>query len=338
MSDSTREVCEGLLRAMGHNAPEDMSLEHTRTAARFRACFAHDPSLDAYDLVRKLDMASDPRPEARELRGQLIGLAKYPVKPLAWAWADVGKGPGQLDMASARDSETAVGAITTWLRSDPCSALVLSGGAGCGKTVAAVRLAVSQRGTFIEAAKFDEMDFQERATMDRLVRASLLVIDELGRESPHGKTPGRISEVIRARHDNGMPTVITTQLVRDGSDKDASFAKRYGGHLIDRIENDGRWVELKLMTRRGSGERPRLDGLLRSCRIAHLHDKLMVAGTDIRVVHELRDMLGIDQAAIDAGMAERAEELTMLSKKIARLQDSVHAEIVRRLVGEEVSQ
>lgn len=339
MSDSTRELCEGLLRAMGHNTPDDVSRKHTRLASRFRACFHPNPSLDAFGLARRLDQASGTWDEARDVRGELVGLARYPLKPLSWSWADVGKGPGQLDMSRSRGPTTAVGAIADWLAGRSDSVLVLSGGAGCGKTVAAVRLAIGSGGKFIEAARFDEMDFADQTTMNILVRSGLLIIDDLGRESRHGKTPTRVTEVIRSRHDNGMPTIITTQLTgSDSDDKETAFSKRYGQHLLDRVQRDGSWVDLELDTRRGSGARPDLTTLLRSCRIAHLHDKLMASGTSVAVVHELRDLLGIDQSAIAAGMAERAEELRMLNEQMAQLQDSIHAEIVRRIIGAEVVQ
>lgn len=117
----------------------------------------------------------------------------------------------------------------------------LSGNPGCGKTVAAADwLWRNLPGLFIKSARLARWDRYDNESMNRLLRARRLVIDDLGTEyqDAKGNFMAILDEIIDVRHDHSRPTVITTNL-------DApAFKLRYGERIADRIREDGRFVSL----------------------------------------------------------------------------------------------
>lgn len=140
-------------------------------------------------------------------------------------------------------------------------AVVLSGGAGSGKTVAAAWWVVSflrnpdrwrqgldehevkWRGMlpeFVTAAHLARWERYSDAEMNRLLHSPALVIDDLGVEFSDrgGSFQATLDEVINARYGAELPTVITTNL--DG----AAFKARYGERIADRIRQTGKFCNV----------------------------------------------------------------------------------------------
>ncbi len=125
--------------------------------------------------------------------------------------------------------------------------LVLSGGIGCGKTVAACSWLLKRApGLFLSSARLARWPRYEDAQMRRLLSASRLVIDDLGAEymDEKGNFAAVLDEVIVDRHANMKPTVITTNL-------DATaFKNRYGQRIADRVRECGRFLSLADVSKR----------------------------------------------------------------------------------------
>lgn len=123
----------------------------------------------------------------------------------------------------------------------PVAILVLSGGNGTGKTVAA---AAWLRGhppddvLFVTAAALARWPRYDVEQMDRLFSPSRLVIDDLGVEFKDAKGAFKsvLEEVVCWRHGEGNQTVITTNMKRD------DFRAEFDGRIADRIREDGRFV------------------------------------------------------------------------------------------------
>jgi len=138
--------------------------------------------------------------------------------------------------------------------------LVLLGAPGTGKTVAGVARvreylfdpanwstpdAYHQRPYFrrhrpvwITAAELARVDHYKQSEIDRVAKAPLLVVDDLGAEynDPRGFFSSLLDELVDARYSRKLATVITSNL-------DASaFAVRYGQRVIDRLREAGRIV------------------------------------------------------------------------------------------------
>lgn len=119
--------------------------------------------------------------------------------------------------------------------------IALSGNPGSGKTVAASSwLANGKGGLFVKSARLSRWDRYDNTEMNRLLRTSQLVIDDLGTEfqDAKGNFMAILDEVIDVRYDHSRPTVITTNLDAD------AFKLRYGERIIDRIREAGKFVSL----------------------------------------------------------------------------------------------
>jgi DNA replication protein DnaC len=147
--------------------------------------------------------------------------------------------------------------------------LVLLGGCGCGKTVAAASwlhkyvsnsahwqpirpFLVRGNGNddlpvptwcgssliWTTSAQLARMDHFDQKAVDRVAKAHRLVIDDLGAEYQDAKGffGSLLDEIIDARYTHKLPTVITSNLDA------ASFKARYGVRIVDRIREAGRFV------------------------------------------------------------------------------------------------
>lgn len=138
--------------------------------------------------------------------------------------------------------------------------LVLSGGPGCGKTVAAVcwlleyvadpkkwqkdandkRVPVftGTRPIWVTAAKLARCDRYDEEAMTRLLRNPRLVIDDLGGEylDKGGFYASMLDEIVNERQAESKPTIMTTNLDAAG------FTARYGQRIVDRLREGGRFV------------------------------------------------------------------------------------------------
>lgn len=147
--------------------------------------------------------------------------------------------------AGLRDTES-VRAVDAFLGAGK-TFCVLSGGAGAGKTVAAVhgmaqRLLLDKRESppciFIrasECARLGLYDAEDKAMTRQMHGAGLLVVDDLGAEfmAEGGVWRGLFDELVDVRYGEGAPTIFTTNLSPD------AFRARYGDRVADRIRHTG---------------------------------------------------------------------------------------------------
>jgi DNA replication protein DnaC len=142
------------------------------------------------------------------------------------------------------------------------SILVLAGGVGCGKTVAAsawleralvahdakiwergFRTEREARGSVVKAIDLARAGTFDREFWDDLSAVDFLVVDDLGTEplDDKGWMVANIRALIDQRYDAERKTILTANLNFDG------FRARYcadGGRLLDRIKERGAFVEI----------------------------------------------------------------------------------------------
>ena len=110
--------------------------------------------------------------------------------------------------------------------------LLLQGGYGCGKThlaaaIANARLALGQPVIFVNAPDLldylrvtfspgSDITYDEQS--DRIRNIPLLVIDDLGAESPTQWAQEKLYQIFNHRYNAGLPTVITTNIELDRMD------------------------------------------------------------------------------------------------------------------------
>lgn len=135
--------------------------------------------------------------------------------------------------------------------SGPLTFCLLTGGAGSGKTIAAVEALLNARmawgggrswcyspseARFVlssDLARLSYFELEAQQRLGRLERVPWLVIDDLGSEL---MTPGwasNLGEIINQRNSARRKTIITTNLDGDG------FRARYDERIYSRIKGDG---------------------------------------------------------------------------------------------------
>ena len=128
--------------------------------------------------------------------------------------------------------------------------VVLSGGTGCGKTVAACWWAWARGGVFEKAGKLSRRSHWDD-TIDRLIRTPALAIDDLGVEYQDAKGffSSLLDELVDTRYENNRATLITTNLGRD------DFRARIGGEkgrIASRVRGDGAFISISDSDMRGA--------------------------------------------------------------------------------------
>lgn len=146
--------------------------------------------------------------------------------------------PGKVSAhAIAAKPTQATALIDTWLASESLL-LVLAGGVGVGKSVAAAYAIRRTPGRWIHAAEIPKLTGHENEHKLRGLRhARLLVVDDLGAEysDKGGWVRAAIEDLILQRYDDGLRTLCTTNVYVP-----AEFKAKYTERLIDRIrEADG---------------------------------------------------------------------------------------------------
>jgi len=133
-------------------------------------------------------------------------------------------------------------AVCKWLETDRPT-LVLMGGTGAGKTVAAVRaMHTRQRTQFIRAlrigAHFERWASDRESNVVALdLGADLLVVDDLGQEPIEDRRAmPAIEEVLDSRQSERTRTIITTNLSPD------AIRARYSDRICSRLAQNGRFV------------------------------------------------------------------------------------------------
>lgn len=142
----------------------------------------------------------------------------------------------------------AVRVARKWLDTRPTPWLVLSGGVGCGKTLAAVYAAAELGGMYITAPELVEC-FARAArekTEAAILRTPMLIVDDLGTEDDKPATFA--SALFRLMsHRNRRRTVFTTNLTRER----LLDPERYTLRFAERLEHmtttaDGRSLIVEL--------------------------------------------------------------------------------------------
>lgn len=153
--------------------------------------------------------------------------------------------------------------------SSPADIVVLSGGVGTGKTLAAVAwlrawvmdrrhwnigdagpVAVG-RCAFTTAPALQRGPRFDAKWVQALMRAARLVVDDLGAEYVDEKRvfTALVEEVVNERYARRRPTLITTNL------DIATFRARYGQRVADRIRERGQFENVGTKSMRGGGKR-----------------------------------------------------------------------------------
>lgn len=139
---------------------------------------------------------------------------------------------GALDVVVAGVEPTeATQAVDEWLPSDK-RLLLLSGGVGCGKSVAAAYAIFRARGRWLYApniTKVASFGDEQAQVMAKLRTAKLLVVDDLGSEFSQTTGWGRteLANLIVDRYEDALRTVITTNL----------DAKAWRGYADERLRD-----------------------------------------------------------------------------------------------------
>lgn len=124
---------------------------------------------------------------------------------------------GALDVVTgAMEPTEATQAVDEWLPTDK-RLLLLSGGVGTGKTVAAAHAIRRARGRWLYApniTKVASFGDEQAQAMSRLRASKLLVIDDLGSEFSQTTGWGRteLANLIVDRYEDALRTIITTNL------------------------------------------------------------------------------------------------------------------------------
>lgn len=155
-----------------------------------------------------------------------------------------------LGLARATD---AVKAVREFLANDSRTLLVLAGGTGCGKTVAAcVGLdeylllegwSYRRAGRFVKAIDLVRAGTFDREFWDGYAATPMLVVDDLGTEplDEKGWALANLAALIDKRYDACRKTILTTNL--DVAKFKARYCAADGGRLIDRLREAGAFVE-----------------------------------------------------------------------------------------------
>jgi DNA replication protein DnaC len=174
--------------------------------------------------VRELEAEAEAERARERDRLRRVALDRLGVAPKARAVAEA----GSLQDTPARASLRGLGTF-----------LVLSGGAGCGKTVAAAEWLLGKgHGLWLSASALARWKRYDEAEMRRLCDAPALVVDDLGTEylDDKGNFLALFDELINERYEGARPTVFTTNLAVD------AFRERYGARIISRLAEVGRFV------------------------------------------------------------------------------------------------
>lgn len=144
---------------------------------------------------------------------------------------------------------TATKGVDAWL-SGGKRWLVIGGGTGVGKSVAAAYALTRSpgTGTWLSASLFVKMlgGFDAQQACDRVKHLDVVVVDDFGTEHMSDFAASVFHEVLAARHQNMNRTILTHNLKRD------VLRQRLGSRLADRIVSDCVYVECAGESLRGA--------------------------------------------------------------------------------------
>lgn len=161
--------------------------------------------------------------------------------------------PRVLKLLGSVTETEAVKAAREFLGNAGRSLLLMAGGTGCGKTVAAC-VALDEYATiewvnarnvgrFVKAIDLVRAGTFDSEFWDDLAEAPMLVVDDLGTEplDEKGWALANFASLIDQRYDNCRKTILTTNL--DAARFKARYCAADGGRLVDRIREAGAFVE-----------------------------------------------------------------------------------------------
>lgn len=127
--------------------------------------------------------------------------------------------------------------VSGWACERPKPWLVLTGTIGTGKSTlakaAAISVAEAAGCTGYAAMRATATNWMKPEEMESVARAAILLIDDLGCEQTdvmqYGNTVSPIAELICARYDNMLTTIITT------NERASDFKETYGDRIADRL-------------------------------------------------------------------------------------------------------
>lgn len=194
-----------------------------------KAALQADPSLEALIAARIAEHDASLAADGRRYREASLEAMGVPRR----LWE-------QLDMLDETD---ATRIVAEWDRG-PKSTLVLEGGVGTGKTVAAADwIARRGAGLFRKARDVATLSSFDCAAWRELAEVPRLVIDDVGTEplDDKGWALSSLLGLLDRRYDADLATVITTNLSFE------TMRARYGidgGRFLDRLRESGRWFKL----------------------------------------------------------------------------------------------
>lgn len=121
--------------------------------------------------------------------------------------------------------------------------LMLNGGTGIGKTVAAVNaMAVTDRSSrFLPVSYVIRAFWQETETAKKIQETiesvPMLVIDDIGTGKDRDKETSAVYEAVNCRQGNGKITILTSNIPKDR-------IKEYDARLVERITHQGAIITL----------------------------------------------------------------------------------------------
>lgn len=149
--------------------------------------------------------------------------------------------------------DPAIVAMAKCLADSKRTIVVLAGRTGNGKTMAALYAAneiaagdPDELPAFTSATELARSSRYEREDRDRILKASSLIIDDLGAEFPDSKGSFRVDvdELVDAFYSTERRLIITTNL------SFAEFEERYGQRVVDRLAEAGTWIPVTGASRR----------------------------------------------------------------------------------------
>lgn len=190
------------------------------------------PTEESPPICKYADRAALERQEYDRVQSRLNRLtAAGCTDPFILKWVPKATRP-PMPLGDPAGAEAAMAAAEDFVADPSRLVLVLSGGTGAGKSMAAGWIVASQGGVWMPATDSNSFEgFEE--IRSRMERCELLVVDDLGQERETGAGTTLLIPLLTTRIDRGRRTVVTTNLAPP------ALTARYGERWISRIRQAG---------------------------------------------------------------------------------------------------